>query len=240
MKNELMTQGTQIQELLGLKLPAVAIAFRDTPPAGIPRVASPTAAGCGYWKLAAEGQAFYTEASDHYTCPVGAHTHGIDLPPQVATELNGLVQTMVGMQYLTMADIPMIPRRQGTFHVSVYAPLAQATFTPDVVLVRGTVKQLMLLAEAAQAAGIAGGGATMGRPTCAVLPESLQSDTTATSFGCIGNRVYTGLGDDEGYYAIPGAKVAAVVQKLAIITEANHQLEQFHQARARTVSQNPR
>jgi uncharacterized protein (DUF169 family) len=213
----------------------VAIALRDTPPVGIPRVTSPTAAGCGYWKLAAEGQVFYTEASDHYTCPVGAHTHGIDLPPQVATELNGLVQTMVGMQYLTMADIPMIPRRQGAFHVSVYAPLAQTTFTPDVVLVRGTVKQLMLLAEAAQAAGIAGGGATMGRPTCAVLPESLQSDTTATSFGCIGNRVYTGLGDDEGYYAIPGAKVAAVVQKLAIITEANRQLEQFHQARVRTV-----
>ena len=62
MKTELMTQGTQIQELLGLKLPAVAIAFRDTPPAGIPRVTSPTAAGCGYWKLAAEGQVFYTEA----------------------------------------------------------------------------------------------------------------------------------------------------------------------------------
>jgi uncharacterized protein (DUF169 family) len=159
----------------------------------------------------------------------------VDLPPQVATELNVLVQNMVGMQYVTMAEIPMIPRRQGTFHVSVYAPLAQATFTPDVVLVRGTVKQLMLLAEAAQAAGIAGGGATMGRPTCSVLPESLQSDTTATSFGCIGNRVYTGLGDDEGYYAIPGTKVAAVVQKLAIIIEANRQLEVFHKSRVGTV-----
>ena len=143
---------------------------------------------------------------------------------------------MVGMQYLTMAEIPMIPRRQQTFHIAVYAPLALATFTPDVVLVRGTVKQLMLLAEAAQAAGIAGGGATMGRPTCAVLPESRQSGHTATSFGCIGNRVYTGLGDDEGYYAIPGAKVEAVVKKLAIITEANHQLEGFHRARARAAS----
>ena len=118
-----MTQGTQIQELLGLKVPAVAIAFRDAAPAGITRVTSPAPAGCGYWKLAAEGKIFYTEASDHYTCPVGAHTHGVDLPPQVATELNGLVQTMVGMQYLTMAEIPMIPRRQETFHVAVYAPL---------------------------------------------------------------------------------------------------------------------
>ena len=236
MEAELMTQGTQIQELLGLKLSAVAIAFRDTAPAGIPRVSSPTAAGCGYWKLAAEGQVFYTEASDHYTCPVGAHTHGVDLPPQVATELNGLVQTMVGMQYLTMAEIPMIPRRQGTFHVALYAPLAMATFAPDVVLVRGTVRQLMLLAEAAQSAGIAGGSATMGRPTCAVLPETLQSGQTASSFGCIGNRVYTGLEDDEGYYAIPGAKVAAVVKKLAIIIEANRLLETFHRARAGTVT----
>ena len=236
MKSELMTQGTQIQELLRLKLPAVAIAFRDVAPVGIPQVTSPTAAGCGYWKLAAEGQVFYTEASDHYTCPVGAHTHGIDLPPQVATELNGLVQTMVGMQYLTMADIPMIPRRQEPFHVAVYAPLTKATFTPDVVLVRGTVRQLMLLAEAAQSAGIAGGRATMGRPTCAVLPETLQSGQTASSFGCIGNRVYTGLGDDEGYYTIPGARLADVVEKLSIIIEANRQLEAFHRSRAGTAT----
>lgn len=230
-----MAQGTQIQELLGLKRPAVAIAFRDTAPADIPRITAPAPAGCGYWKLAAEGQVFYTEASDHYTCPVGAHTHGVDLPPQVATELHGLVQTMVGLQYLTMADIPMIPRRQGPFRVALYAPITKATFAPDVVLIRGTVRQLMLLAEAAQSAGIAGGSATMGRPTCAVLPETLQSGQTASSFGCIGNRVYTGLGDDEGYYAIPGAKVADVVRKLAIITEANRQLEKFHQSRAGAV-----
>jgi uncharacterized protein (DUF169 family) len=230
-----MKQGAEIQDLLGLLLPPVAIAFRDSAPAGIRRITSPAPAGCGYWRLAAEGHVFYTEAVDHYTCPVGAHTHGVDLPPAVATELNGLVQSMVGMQYITMEEIAMIPRRNGSFHVAVYAPLTQATFPPDVVLVRGSVRQLMLLAEAAQAAGVAGGGATMGRPTCAVLPESLQSGRTATSFGCIGNRVYTGLGDDEGYYAIPGEKVTDVVSKLGVITDANHQLEAFHRARAGTI-----
>src|SRR5206468_2869308 len=91
-------------------------------------------------------------------------------------------------------------------------------------------KQLMLLAEAAQAVGVAGGGATMGRPTCAVLPESLQSGRAATSFGCIGNRVYTGLGDDEGYYAIPGAEVADVVSRLAVIVEAVRALVEFARA----------
>lgn len=225
------THGTQLQHLLGLQRPPVAIAFRDAAPPDMARVTSPEPAGCGYWRLAAEGQTFYTEASDHYTCPIGAHTHGVDLPPEVATELNGLIQTMVGMQYLTMEEIPTIPRRQGAFGVALYAPLDAAPFEPDIILVRGTVKQLMLLAEAAQAAGVAGGGATMGRPTCAVLPEAIQSNRTATSFGCIGNRVYTGLGDDEGYYAIPGATAAAVAAKLAVITEANRQLETFHQSR---------
>lgn len=231
MKLNLVTQGTQIQELLGLQLPPVAIAFRTSAPAGIPRIASPAPAGCGYWRLAAEGRVFYTEAADHYSCPVGAHTHGVDLPPTTAKELEGLVQTMVALQYITIEDIAVIPRRQDKFGVALYAPLADAPFEPDIVLVRGTVKQLMLLAEAAQAAGVAGGGATMGRPTCAVLPEALQSGRTATSFGCIGNRVYTGLGDDEGYYAIPGSKVGEVVSKLAAIVEANRQLEAFHRAR---------
>jgi uncharacterized protein (DUF169 family) len=197
----------------------------------MPRIPSPAPAGCAYWRLAAEGHTFYTEASDHYTCPVGAHTHGVDLPLSVATELNRLVQTMVGMQYIKMEEIPMIPRRTSPLRVAIYAPLSQAPFDPDVVLVRGTVKQLMLLAEAAQAAGAAGGGATMGRPTCSILPESLESGKTAASFGCIGNRVYTGLGDDEGYYAIPGAQLVGVANRLAAVTEANRRLEQFHRTR---------
>ena len=105
-------------------------------------------------------------------------------------------------------------------------------FEPDVVLIRGTAKQLMLVAEAAQATGVANGGSTMGRPTCAILPESLQSGLATASFGCIGNRVYTGLGDDEGYYAIPGANILQVVNKLSTIVEANRQLNLFHKARA--------
>lgn len=227
-----LTTGSALQELLGLRWPPVAIAFRESAPSNMARIESPAPAGCGYWRLAAEGRVFYTEASDHYTCPVGAHTHGVELPSNVAQELNGLVETMVQMQYIKMEEIPMIPRRQSSFRVALYARLAEASFDPDVVLIRGTAKQLMLVAEAAQAAGIASGGATMGRPTCAILPESLQSGTATASFGCIGNRVYTGLGDDEGYYAIPGVKIPEVVNKLVAIVEANRQLSHFHKKRA--------
>lgn len=227
-----LTTGSALQDLLGLRWPPVAIAFRESAPANISRIESPAPAGCGYWRLAAEGRVFYTEASDHYTCPVGAHTHGVELPLNVAQELNGLVETMVQMQYIKMEEIPTIPRRQQPFRVALYARLAEASFDADIVLIRGAAKQLMLVAEAAQAAGIASGGATMGRPTCAILPESLQSGMATASFGCIGNRVYTGLGDDEGYYAIPGVKAAEVVNKLAAIVEANRRLNDFHKDRA--------
>jgi uncharacterized protein (DUF169 family) len=72
----------------------------------------------------------------------------------------------------------------------------------------------------------------MGRPTCAVLPEAINSARTAASFGCVGNRVYTGAGEDEAYFAIPGAHLAAIEDRLAVVIRANQALEQFHRERA--------
>jgi len=103
-----------------------------------------------------------------------------------------------------------------------------------VVLVRGNARQLMLLAEAAQAAGVATDGATMGRPTCAVIPAAINAGRTAASFGCVGNRVYTGADENDAYYAIPGSQLEVVEAQLATIVAANQALEAFHRARAGT------
>jgi len=65
-----------------------------------------------------------------------------------------------------------------------------------------------------------------------VLPATLQGGAVNASVGCIGNRVYTGLGDDELYFALPGSQVEAIVEKLGVIVHANRELEQFHRARA--------
>src|SRR5688572_11650340 len=170
-------------ELLELESAPVAITFVDRPPAGVPRVSTPEPAGCGYWRRAAAGEVFYTLADDHKRCPVGAHTHNVPLSPAEESELMGLVQTMVGLSYLKMEDVPQIPRRNAPLQAAVYAPLSLAPVTPDVVLVRGNARQLMLLAEAAQSAGVAGAGPAMGRPTCAVLPEAINAARTAVSFG---------------------------------------------------------
>ena len=227
-----VAHGRQLEQLLGLTVPPVAIAFRDTAPPSMRRIDASAPAGCRYWRLAADGKVFYTEAEDHYSCPVGAHTHGVDLPAPVAQELQGLIQNMVQLQYIRLEDIPKIPRRQEPFRKALYAPLATAPFEPDLILVRATGKQLMLLAEAAHAAGVASGGATLGRPTCGILPQALQSGQATASFGCIGNRVYTGLGEDEAYYVLPAAHVSGIIEQLTILVEANRQLERFHRSRA--------
>ncbi len=225
------TAGRRMTELLGLTTAPVAVSFTATAPAGVPRVAKAGPAGCAYWKQAAEGAVFYTEAADHYNCPVGAYTHGVTLPPERAKELEDVVGTMVGLQYIRMQEVAALPRRAEPFRVAVYAPLAQAPAPPDVVLVRGRARQIMLVAEAARGAGLEGDGATLGRPACAMIPAALSRPDGVTSLGCIGNRVYTDLGDDELYFTIPGAKVGEVVERLEAVLHANRQLEQYHQGR---------
>jgi uncharacterized protein (DUF169 family) len=224
--------GKRLEELLGLQWAPVAVTYRPSAPAGIPRVGTAGPSGCSYWKQAAEGQVFYTEATDHFNCPVGSYTHNIDLPPEKAQELQGLVETMVGLEYLRLEEVPQIPRRSEAFGVAIYAPLAAAPVEPDVVVVRGNARQMMLLTEAANLAGAGASAGLMGRPTCAMLPAALQGGQLAASVGCIGNRVYTALADDELYCAIPGTALSLLIDKLVTIVHANRTLEQFHQARA--------
>ena len=85
---------------LNLDRSPVAVAFLADPPAGLGRIDRPLPAGCSYWKHASEGHAFYTMPEDHQNCAVGAFTHGVTLSPAKAMELEGLIGTMVQLQYL--------------------------------------------------------------------------------------------------------------------------------------------
>ena len=123
-----MPTATLLAELLDLKRQPIAVAFRASAPEGIARVDSAAPSACTYWRYAAEGRIFYTDASDHYGCPIGSRTHGIDLPEKTAKELEGLMGAMVELEYLAMQEVPGIPRREEPFGVAVYAPLSDAGF----------------------------------------------------------------------------------------------------------------
>lgn len=189
-------------------------------------------AGCVFWQKAWEGGAFYTVARDHYNCAVGSYTHGLPLPAERAPELEDTLGVMVQNGYLDMAEVPGIPVLQTGDKVIAYAPVESEAFEPSVVLLAVKPAQAMLLYEAALKAG-AGNSLlnVLGRPGCGVLPLAHNGQTAALSFGCIGNRTFTGLPDDELYVAIPGDKWQSVVDQLESIINANQAMAGHYQRR---------
>jgi uncharacterized protein (DUF169 family) len=226
--------GQGLQNHLGLERQAVAITFLAEPPAGVPRVKAPQPASCSYWKMASDGAVFFTTAEDHLNCVIGAYTHGVSLSPEKGAELQATLGQMFALNYVRQPEVAQIPVNKDQFQVAVYSPLALSPCDPQVVIVRGNARHLMLLTEAAAAAGIPCDEPKT-RPTCAFIPATIQTGHANTSFACIGNRVYTEMEADELYFAIPGSRVAELVEQLETILSANHALEGFHQARTQAL-----
>lgn len=202
----------------------IAIAFTSEAPAGLARWAGPAVpAGCAFWSQAMAGQAFYTEPADHYHCAVGAHTHGMALPAELGPRLMDTVGFMVSSGYIRMEEVPGIPVLPAAPRYVSYAPASSAGFHPDVVLFAAPPASVMLLYEAAVRTG-AGQALTptIGRPGCAVLPLTANSKAASLSFGCRGNRTFTGLPDTDLYFALPGKHWPAFQQALDDILAADH------------------
>jgi uncharacterized protein (DUF169 family) len=118
----------------------------------------------------------------------------------------------------------------------VYAPLGDTPVDPDVVLFVGRPGRVMLLQEAATRAGVGARMPFLGRPTCMALPAALASGGAVASTGCIGNRVYTEVSDDELYVVLPGRDLTQVADEVGTIARANAALSDYHRDRRRTLS----
>ena len=225
----------QLSESLMLQRRPVAVTFREAPPAGVRQFAGTEPSGCSFWRLAAGGQTFYTIPSDHYNCAIGSYTHHIPLPPERAQELDQTLSFMTSIDYIKMDEVPTIPRLPQMPRVIIYAPLADTPVDPDVVLVAGRPGRVMLLQEAAIRAGVGAQVPLLARPTCMALPAAL-SQGIVTSTGCIGNRVYTDLGDDELYVVVPGRNLTQVTAALQTIEAANAKLTEYHRGQRHTLA----
>jgi uncharacterized protein (DUF169 family) len=224
---------SDVHQLLGLSKPPVAIGFLDAAPEGVPAWSGGAVpAGCFFWKKAQEGETFYTVPAEHYNCAVGAYTHKISLPSERGGELEQTIGFMVENNYLAMEEVPGIPTLPETPSVIAYAPVDAAPFAPDVVIVALQPAQAMLLYEAALQAG-AGTALfnTLGRPGCAILPLSLQTQSAAFSLGCKGNRTFTGLPNDEMYLSIPGDKWAAIAEAVGRVCQSNQAMANHYNAK---------
>jgi uncharacterized protein (DUF169 family) len=219
-----------LTEAVGLERRPVAVAFLNAPPTGIAKFEGVMPSGCSFWRLAAEGRAFYTVPSDHYNCPIGSYTHNIALPPERAHELEQTLSLMGTLGYVKMEEVPGIPRLPEPPGAVVYAPLGETPIDPDVVIFTGRPARLMLLAEAALRAGVSANAPLLARPTCMALPAAMKLGMVVSS-ACIGNRIYTDLGEDELYAVAPGRDLARLADEVATIASANAQLAEYHRGK---------
>jgi uncharacterized protein (DUF169 family) len=225
----------RLADSLGLGRRPVAVAFREAAPVGVPKFTGSAPSGCSFWRLALSGRIFYTVAADHYNCAIGSHTHNIPLPAERAQELPQTLTFMTGLGYIEMDEVAGIPQLSRTPGAVVYAPLGDTPVDPDVVLFVGQPGRVMLLQEAAIRAGVGARVPFLARPTCMALPAALAGGAVAST-GCIGNRVYTDVGDDELYVAVPGKDLPRVADEATTIAHANAALSDYHRERRRTLA----
>ena len=57
-----------------------------------------------------------------------------------------------------------------------------------------------------------------------------------TSAGCIGNRVYTSINDDELYSAIPGCALQSIARRASNRRRGQQTLAQYHRERQHRLS----
>jgi uncharacterized protein (DUF169 family) len=204
----------------------VAVTFLDSAPTGVNQFSGTEPSSCSFWRLAAGGKTFYTLPENHFNCAVGAYTHNIPLSPERAAETEQTLKMMFDLGYVKPEEVPQIPRLPKTPAAILYAPLGDSPNDPDVVLFACKPSAAMLLNEAAGRAGVASGMPALGRPTCMALPATMAHGSIM-SLGCMGNRVYTGLGEDEMYLVLRGSDLAKVADALGVITSANSALQQY-------------
>lgn len=224
------TNWKQLEDKIGaavkLSRRPVAVSFLGAAPANIKKFDGTEPSSCSFWRLAANGAVFYTVPENHFNCAVGAYTHNITLSPEREKETEQTLKMMFDLGYVKPEEVPQIPRLAKAPAAIVYAPLGEAPVAPDVVLFACKPSGAMLMSEAANRAGVSSGAPALGRPTCMALPASLQHGAIL-SLGCMGNRVYTGLGEDEMYFVLRGKDLAAVADALTVITSANAALNEY-------------
>lgn len=214
-----------LQELLGLAVPPVAIAFISHIPAGIERIqrtvpprtadgrTGAVAASCVFW-IEGTQRVFATEAEDHGNCSVGGLTHGFKTLDEIAQ--NADVAALCETGWVTpeaVAKVAVVREKPTSI---VYGPLRDMPVEPSVILLRLNGKQQMLLHDAWR------GLRFEGKPQCHIIPIAKESGEIAVSVGCMLSRVRTGMSNNEVTCAIPTSRLSALIERLRAARAADN------------------
>ncbi|PZC50318.1 MAG: Uncharacterized conserved protein, DUF169 family [Chloroflexi bacterium] len=226
----------RLREALGLSVPPIAITFRapgDAPvapafgapmPDVAPAFGAPmpdatpdgrtgsVAAGCVFWMEGADAT-FTTVAADHGNCSVGSVTHGFKTLQEVAG--NADVAALLESNWVTMEVVPQIPVVKQQPAAVVYGPLLETPVDPDVVLLRVTGRQLMVLHDAIPELRIEG------KPQCHIVAIAKEQGQVAASVGCQLSRVRTAMPNAEMTCAIPSGRLENVIERVEAAATAD-------------------
>jgi uncharacterized protein (DUF169 family) len=215
----------ELTSTLHLSSAPLAITFSDAPPPGVPAFDEPmpealpdgrtgrVPAGCVFWMKAAD-RTFTTVAEDHGNCSVGSMTHGFKTLEEVAG--NSDVAALLGSGWVTMDVVPQIPVVRERPGAVTYGPLAETPVDPDVVFLRLTGRQLMVLSDAIPGLRIEG------KPQCHIVAVAKEDGVPAASVGCALSRVRTGMAPTEMTCAIPAAKLPEILASIQQHAEADN------------------
>jgi uncharacterized protein (DUF169 family) len=218
---------SELRDTVGISRRPVAVTFLLNPPQGVPKFAGKAPSGCSFFGIASGGMTFYTIPSDHYHCSVGCYSCNLPLPPGHTQEMEKSLKSMSESGSIHLDDIHAVPRTAENPQVVVYSPLGDTPVEPDIAVLMVRPLQAMFLQEAASRRKIKLQIAPFGKPTCMFL-HSVLKETAITSAGCMGNRVYNALSDDEFYMLIPGSLLARITDEVQVIATANTKLAEYY------------
>ncbi len=216
MSEDLQRIAAQLTSDLGLKSPPVQISYLEAPPAGVDKHPGGAPSVCTFF---AEGQSrpFYADLPAHEACEIGAFVHGI--PPQ--GELGSRLMATIGMMqqegYLHPGEEAKVPHNASAPKYVAYGPLGSLPMAPTTVLLFAPARSAMMALEAAPEGPVP----MNGRPMCAIVPTLNQGAKVALSPGCVGSRIYTGMGDDRVVVGIRGDHLSAYAAQVAKTRRAN-------------------
>jgi uncharacterized protein (DUF169 family) len=203
-----------LSDALALNVAPIAITFTHTTPPGVEPFDAPVpeplpdgrtgrvAAGCVFWMRGAT-RTFSTVAEDHGNCSVGSLTHGFKTLEEISG--NSDVAALLDSGWVTIDAVPEIPAVRERPSAVLYGPLHETPVDPDVVLLRVTGKQLMVLHDAIPNLRIEG------KPQCHIIAIAKEQGEPAASVGCALSRVRTGMSAHEMTCALPASSLPDVV-----------------------------
>ena len=127
-------------------------------------------------------------------------------------------------KWVTMDVVPQIPVVRERPAAVLYGPLTDTPVDPDVVLLRLTGRQLMVLHDALPGLRIEG------KPQCHIVAVAKEQGEVVASVGCQLSRVRTAMPNGEVTCAIPSAALGDVIDRVETAATADRAVAAYASA----------